>query len=309
MNKYHEVELSLSIKRRVKLKEPMTEDQVEQLAISSATTAIREHIGAGGGLVSCLVKGIPISRLLNISPDRKVWMVETADLNGLKEWRPVETDCQTAAEDFFREAGLTVLGSRPAIREDLLPLEGWAVTAPHRVRREKSSSDDHHVWLDNSFRFPSGHTVRAVPDSVAGPEYEAIDPVEAAPLVPAWPGFQLSEHFHMHHFRPEPQTYKYARVSPRLLRVLDAIVERAGEPLLVTSGYRPPAYNREVGGVSNSTHIDGLAADIYTKNLSLESLHEICVEVIGDGGGVGYYPKSGFIHVDVRGYRARWSGQ
>lgn len=58
-------------------------------------------------------------------------------------------------------------------------------------------------------------------------------------------------------------------------------------------------YNREVGGVSNSTHIDGLAADIYCDGLSTEALYDICLKVIGPRGGVGYYPKSGFVHVDL----------
>jgi len=58
--------------------------------------------------------------------------------------------------------------------------------------------------------------------------------------------------------------------------------------------------------VSNSTHIDGLAADIYSDYVSVDELYDICDRVIGDRGDVGYYPSQGFIHVDLRGYRARW---
>ena len=37
--------------------------------------------------------------------------------------------------------------------------------------------------------------------------------------------------------------------------------EKAGSPLMITSGYRPPAVNRAVGGASDSQHIQGLAID------------------------------------------------
>jgi uncharacterized protein YcbK (DUF882 family) len=92
-----------------------------------------------------------------------------------------------------------------------------------------------------------------------------------------------------------------------LVNTLEEIRKQAGDyPLHITSGYRPPAYNRKVGGVSNSTHIDGLAADIYSDHLSTDELYDICDRIVGEKGGVGYYPIQQFVHVDVRGYRARW---
>ena len=157
-------------------------------------------------------------------------------------------------------------------------------------------------------KFPSGWTAEVVPDSVAGAEYKAVDPLAAAPLIPAFPDAKVSEHFSLSEFRPGKHSYKYIRVSPALVRALEDIRKKAGQAVHVTSCYRPPDYNREVGGVSNSTHVDGLAADIYCDGLSTDQLYEICLQVIGPRGGVGYYPKSGFIHVDLRGYEARWSG-
>ena len=160
----------------------------------------------------------------------------------------------------------------------------------------------------SGLKFPSGWTAEVVPDSVAGAEYKAVDPLAAAPLIPAFPDAKVSEHFSLSEFRPGKHSYKYIRVSPALVRALEDIRKKAGQAVHVTSCYRPPDYNREVGGVSNSTHVDGLAADIYCDGLSTDQLYEICLQVIGPRGGVGYYPKSGFIHVDLRGYEARWSG-
>lgn len=156
-------------------------------------------------------------------------------------------------------------------------------------------------------RFPSRWTADVVPDEEAGPEYEAIDAEAAAPLIPAFPDHQVSQNFRLSEFRPGEHSYDLIRISPVLVNTLEEIRKRAGgQPLHVTSGYRPPAYNRKVGGVSNSTHIDGLASDIYSDHMSVDELYDICDRVIGDRGGVGYYPTQGFIHVDLRGYRARW---
>lgn len=149
----------------------------------------------------------------------------------------------------------------------------------------------------------------AVPLGVAGAEYKAVDPLAAAPLIRAFPDAQISKNFRLSEFRPGRHTYEYIRISPALVRALEEIRRACGRPLSVTSGYRPADYNREVGGVSNSTHIDGLAADIYCEGLTTDQLYDICDQVVGSQGGVGYYPQAGIVHVDVRGYRARWQGQ
>ena len=45
--------------------------------------------------------------------------------------------------------------------------------------------------------------------------------------------------------------------------VLDPVREQYGKPIYVTSGYRCPAHNKAVGGVTNSQHMRGEAADIH----------------------------------------------
>ena len=51
-------------------------------------------------------------------------------------------------------------------------------------------------------------------------------------------------------------------------QLLDPIRRRYGAPIIVTSGYRCPALNTAVGGVANSHHIVGCAADIVAPLLS-----------------------------------------
>jgi hypothetical protein len=62
-----------------------------------------------------------------------------------------------------------------------------------------------------------------------------------------------------------------------------------------------------VGGVPNSGHTCGLAADIHIPGLSLEQMYDLASEVPQFAqGGIGAYD-SNFLHVDVRDHRACWA--
>ena len=87
-------------------------------------------------------------------------------------------------------------------------------------------------------------------------------------------------------------------MSEILLEKLDVLRELAGVPVIVTNGYRCPKHNAEVGGVENSQHVLGTAADIYCDNLSVDELAELAVKVGFDG--IGRYYQDGFVHVDCR---------
>ena len=93
-------------------------------------------------------------------------------------------------------------------------------------------------------------------------------------------------------------------IDKRLVDVLDRIRERLGVPITVNSGYRCPEHNAEVGGVSDSQHVLGTAADITYDGIDVDYLAEIAEECGADGIGKYYYQD--FVHIDVRGYAARW---
>lgn len=85
-------------------------------------------------------------------------------------------------------------------------------------------------------------------------------------------------------------------VDPRLIWMLDLARDRAGLPFVITSGYRCVEHNTEVGGVKDSAHLKGLAADIFVGNsraryIMLKSLLPIGFSRIGIGRN--------FIHVDI----------
>lgn len=51
-------------------------------------------------------------------------------------------------------------------------------------------------------------------------------------------------------------------LDPRLVILMDQWRDRAGIPIVITCGYRSPEHNEIVGGVENSAHTKGLAADV-----------------------------------------------
>ena len=93
-------------------------------------------------------------------------------------------------------------------------------------------------------------------------------------------------------------------VKMSLLDLCNEIRSAFGKPILVNSGYRSPEHNRAVGGVENSYHVQGLAADLRPRDpRDLPRLQQIA-DRVNIYGGVGFYDS--FVHVDARGRRARW---
>ena len=97
-----------------------------------------------------------------------------------------------------------------------------------------------------------------------------------------------------------------------LVRICDEIRRRAGVPISIVnaggSGVRCPTHNAEEGGVSNSWHLYGKAADLHS-SLAPQQLkaiaEDVTAEMIPGKGGIGLY--SWGIHVDTGKY-SRWNG-
>ena len=80
------------------------------------------------------------------------------------------------------------------------------------------------------------------------------------------------------------------------------------EPIKINSAYRSKKYNASIGGVKNSQHIKGKAADIVVKGMTTTDLYLTIERLINFGymkqGGLGLYKN--FVHYDIRGKKARW---
>ncbi len=95
------------------------------------------------------------------------------------------------------------------------------------------------------------------------------------------------------------------KIDPELVRRLQTMREEIGKPIIINSGYRCPTHNKAVGGASNSQHLYGRAADIVCPGLTTAQLYTVAEKYFADGG-LGRY--AGYVHVDVRGTKARWTG-
>jgi len=87
------------------------------------------------------------------------------------------------------------------------------------------------------------------------------------------------------------------KLHPAALDKLQALRDCLGKPLIVRSAYRSPEHNRNVGGASRSKHMDGMAFDIAMSNHDPAAFETAAREV--GFLGFGFYPRSGFIHIDL----------
>lgn len=152
---------------------------------------------------------------------------------------------------------------------------------------------------------------------------------------------QLTPHFQLKQFvcKQAGGFPKYLIVRERLLLKLEHLLQKVNEQgyeietFGFISGYRTPYYNKSIKNVQYSRHVYGGASDIFVDQNKDGSMDDLS----GDGkideadvrvfynivtgefdkpsydkfkGGLGFYNKNsrhnGFIHVDVRGSKARW---
>lgn len=87
----------------------------------------------------------------------------------------------------------------------------------------------------------------------------------------------------------------HAEMNAQFVAALDMARRDAGVPFRISSGYRCPAHNARVGGVADSAHTKGLAADILTSGSTERRIILTAV--------LRYFPRVGidkhFIHVDM----------
>jgi uncharacterized protein YcbK (DUF882 family) len=117
----------------------------------------------------------------------------------------------------------------------------------------------------------------------------------------------------INHIMRDRRTGEIKPIHTDLLDLLYAIGTelKTQEPFHIISGYRSSRTNALLRKYSknvakNSLHIQGKAADIRLPGCRLSSLRREVVNL--KGGGVGYYPRHKFIHIDIGPIRY-WSGQ
>lgn len=116
---------------------------------------------------------------------------------------------------------------------------------------------------------------------------------------------KLSEHFSDTEFDGRQLGSVEDPVPPHkdLLDGLEFVRKTIGRPIMITSGYREPEHNKEVGGAKRSMHVTKplRGVDITCPGVHPIDLAAVCLQWEPfRKGGLGLYPNDGHVHVDVR---------
>ena len=87
-------------------------------------------------------------------------------------------------------------------------------------------------------------------------------------------------------------------VDDYLYTILDILRNKIGKPIIITSGYRTPEWNKKCGGAKYSYHIRGMAADIRVNGMSARELAKKLNAIVPEECGIIVYES--WVHFDVR---------
>ena len=87
-------------------------------------------------------------------------------------------------------------------------------------------------------------------------------------------------------------------IDDYLYTILDILREKLGKPVIITSGYRTPEWNKKAGGAKYSYHMRGMAADIRVNGMSAKELANKLNAIVPDECGIIVY--NSWVHFDVR---------
>jgi len=116
--------------------------------------------------------------------------------------------------------------------------------------------------------------------------------------------YRADELQRINHILRDPRTGETKEMDVRLIDLLHRLRQDLGAPgdFHIICGYRSPQTNaalrqKSTGVALHSLHMTGQAVDIRLPGVPLSSLRRAALDL--KAGGVGYYPQSGFVHVDV----------
>lgn len=163
-----------------------------------------------------------------------------------------------------------------------------------------------------------GFGLAAIAGLAAGPALAALDPAQERTLslhnlhtgetirTTFWAdgAFQTAALRDIDFVLRDFRTGDVTEIDPNLLVLLHRLSLKAGvdAPFEVISGYRSPKTNAALASTSsgvakNSLHMQGMAIDVRLPGQRLSHLRDAAKSL--KGGGVGYYPKSNFVHLDT----------
>ena len=108
----------------------------------------------------------------------------------------------------------------------------------------------------------------------------------------------------LNHFLRDPHNGNVTEIDPKLYHLIYDIANRlkATGIINIMSGYRSPVTNdrlrrRNAAAAKGSFHVKGKAVDIRIPGYSTNAVRRVAVGL--NQGGVGYYPRSRYVHIDT----------
>lgn len=108
---------------------------------------------------------------------------------------------------------------------------------------------------------------------------------------------KISEHFKVKEYACKDGS-QVVFVDEKLRLMLEALRSKIGKPVIITSGYRTPEWNKKCGGAKYSYHMRGMAADIKVNGMTPKELAKELEKIAGDECGIIVYKS--WVHFDVR---------
>lgn len=97
---------------------------------------------------------------------------------------------------------------------------------------------------------------------------------------------------------------KRCDMNPEFMNKLQKFRDLLGFPVQIDSGFRCERHNQDIGGVKNSQHLVGKAADISYRHLPADQRCLLISQALVNFDGIGLGKT--FIHIDCRGNKALW---
>ena len=121
--------------------------------------------------------------------------------------------------------------------------------------------------------------------------------------------YDLSALDELNHLLRCHHTGEVATIDPRVIEHINLVQKRLGGEgeIHVISGYRSPEYNailvkRSRRAARHSLHVEGQAVDFFIPGVRPREIRQVALKL--QYGGVGYYPRADFIHLDCGPFRS-----
>lgn len=108
---------------------------------------------------------------------------------------------------------------------------------------------------------------------------------------------ELTRHFKVKEFACKDGS-QVVFIDDYLYTILEILRNKLGKPIIVTSGYRTPEWNKKCEGAKYSYHMRGMAADIRVEGMSAKQIANKLNAIVPEGCGIIVYEN--WVHFDVR---------